>query len=163
DLLAGKVILVTGGGTGLGKSMALRFAELGAKLVLVSRRLEHLEPAAAEIRARGAECHVATADVRRYEEVEAAVRSAVERFSRLDALVNNAAGNFLCPTEDLSPNGFASVVGIVLQGTFHATLAAGKQMIAQGTGGSILSIIATSTETGSAFVVPSACAKAGVL
>jgi NAD(P)-dependent dehydrogenase (short-subunit alcohol dehydrogenase family) len=163
DLLAGKVILVTGGGTGLGKSMALRFAELGAKLVIASRSLEHLESAAAEIRGKGAECHVATCDVRRYDEVEAAVASLVSRFGRIDALVNNAAGNFLCPTEELSPNGFASVVGIVLQGTFHATLACGKQMIAQGTGGNILSIVATYTETGSAYVVPSACAKSGVL
>jgi NAD(P)-dependent dehydrogenase (short-subunit alcohol dehydrogenase family) len=163
DLLKDKVVLVTGGGTGLGKSMALRFAELGAKLVLASRSRDHLDPTAEEIRAKGAECHVGTCDVRRYEEVEAVVRSSVERFGRIDALVNNAAGNFLCPTEDLSPNGFASVVGIVLQGTFHATLACGKQMIAQGTGGSLLSIIATYTETGSAYVVPSACAKAGVL
>src|SRR5580693_2535513 len=148
DLLKGKVVLVTGGGTGLGKSMALRFAELGARLVLASRSREHLDPAAAEIAAKGAECHVTTCDVRRYDEVEAAVRSSVERFGRIDALVNNAAGNFLCPTEDLSPNGFASVLGIVLQGSFHATLACGKQMIAQGTGGNILSIVATYTETG---------------
>ncbi len=163
DLLKDKVILVTGGGTGLGKSMALRFAELGAKLVLASRSREHLDGAADEIRKKGADCHVGTCDVRRYEEVEAVVRSSVERFGRIDALVNNAAGNFLSPTEDLSPNGFGAVVGIVLQGTFHATLACGKQMIAQGTGGNILSIIATYTETGSAYVVPSACAKAGVL
>jgi NAD(P)-dependent dehydrogenase (short-subunit alcohol dehydrogenase family) len=162
DLLKDKVILVTGGGTGLGKAMALRFAELGAKLVLASRSREHLDPTAAEIREKS-ECHVGTCDVRRYEEVEAVVRSAVERFGRIDALVNNAAGNFLSPTEDLSPNGFAAVVGIVLQGTFHATLACGKQMIAQGTGGNILSIIATYSETGSAYVVPSACAKSGVL
>jgi NAD(P)-dependent dehydrogenase (short-subunit alcohol dehydrogenase family) len=163
DLLKGKTILVTGGGTGLGKAMSLRFAELGAKLVLASRSREHLDSTAEEIRAKGAECHVGTCDVRRYEEVEAVVRGAVERFGRIDALVNNAAGNFLCPTEDLSPNGFASIVGIVLQGTFHATLACGKQMIVQGTGGNILSIIATYTETGSAYVVPSACAKSGVL
>lgn len=163
DLLRDKVVLVTGGGTGLGKSMVLRFAELGAKLVLASRSREHLDPAAEEIRAKGAECHVAPCDVRRFEEVEAAVRSSVERFGKIDALVNNAAGNFLCPTEELTPNGFASVLGIVLQGTFHATLACGRQMIAQGTGGSILSIIATYTETGSAYVVPSACAKSGVL
>src|SRR5438105_6321906 len=132
DLLKGKAILVTGGGTGLGKAMSLRFAELGAKLVLASRSKEHLDPTAEEIRAKGAECHVGTCDVRKYDEVEAVVKSAVERFGRIDALVINAAGNFLCPTEDLSPNGFASVVGIVLQGTFHATLACGKQMIAQG-------------------------------
>lgn len=163
DLLKGKVILVTGGGTGLGKAMALRFAELGAKLVLASRSRDHLDPTAEEIRGKGAECHVGTCDVRKYDEVEAVVKSAVERFGRVDGLINNAAGNFLSQTEDLSPNGFASVVGIVLQGTFHCTLACGKQMIAQGTGGNILSIIATYTETGSAYVVPSACAKSGVL
>ncbi len=163
DLLKDKVIFITGGGTGLGKSMALRFAELGAKLVLASRSRDHLDPTAEEIRKKGAECHVATCDVRKYDEVEAAVKSSVAKFGRIDALVNNAAGNFLSQTEDLSPNGFASVVGIVLQGTFHCTLACGRQMIAQGTGGNILSIIATYTETGSAFVVPSACAKSGVL
>jgi NAD(P)-dependent dehydrogenase (short-subunit alcohol dehydrogenase family) len=163
DLLKDKVIVVTGGGTGLGKAMALRFAELGARLVLTSRSLEHLEPTAAEIRAKGAQALVATADVRKFDEVEAMVKAAVARFGRIDALVNNAAGNFLCPTEDLSPGGFAAVVGIVLQGTFHATLACGRQMIAQGTGGSLLSIVATYVETGSAYVVPSACAKSGVL
>jgi NAD(P)-dependent dehydrogenase (short-subunit alcohol dehydrogenase family) len=163
DLLKNKVILVTGGGTGLGKAMSLRFAELGAKLVLASRSREHLDATAAEIQAKGAECHVGTCDVRKYDEVEAVVRSSVARFGRIDALVNNAAGNFLSQTEDLSPNAFASVVGIVLQGTFNCTLACGKQMIAQGTGGHVLSIIATYTETGSAFVVPSACAKSGVL
>jgi NAD(P)-dependent dehydrogenase (short-subunit alcohol dehydrogenase family) len=91
------------------------------------------------------------------------VGRAVEEFGRVDILVNNAAGNFLCPTEDLSPNGFASVVGIVLQGSFHCTLAAGRRMIASGHGGSILNILTTYAWTGSGFVVPSACAKAGVM
>jgi NAD(P)-dependent dehydrogenase (short-subunit alcohol dehydrogenase family) len=163
DLLAKKTILVTGGGTGLGKAMALRFAELGANLVLASRKREHLEEAATEMRAKGAQVLVETCDVRKYEEVEKVVESACTRFGSIDALVNNAAGNFLCPTEELTPNGFASVIGIVLQGSFHATLACGKKMIAQGKGGNILSILATYTGTGSAYVVPSASAKAGVL
>jgi NAD(P)-dependent dehydrogenase (short-subunit alcohol dehydrogenase family) len=164
-LLAGKVIVVTGGGTGLGKSMAMRFAELGARLVLTSRSLAHLGPTADEIRARtqGAEVHTLACDLRRFDDVEAMVRQAVERFGRVDVLVNNAAGNFLSQTEKLSPNGFSSIVDIVLKGTFHATLACGRQMIAQGTGGSVLSIVATYAWTGSAYVVPSACAKAGVL
>jgi NAD(P)-dependent dehydrogenase (short-subunit alcohol dehydrogenase family) len=165
DLLANKVILVTGGGTGLGLAMSKRFAELGAKLAIVSRSRDHLDAGAAELRQKGAEVHVATCDVRKYDEVEAAVASVVERFGRIDALINNAAGNFICPSEDLSPNGFASVVGIILNGSFHATHAVGKRMIAQG-GGTILSILATYASpgvTGSAYVLPSACAKAGVL
>jgi len=163
DLLQDKVVVVTGGGTGLGKSMALRFAGLGARLVLTSRRQEVIDAAKAEVEAEGAEALAVTSDVRDYASVEAMVQAAVERFGRVDALVNNAAGNFLCPTEELSPGGFTAVVGIVLQGSFNATLAAGKQMIAQGGGGSILSITTTYATSGSAYVVPSACAKAGVL
>jgi NAD(P)-dependent dehydrogenase (short-subunit alcohol dehydrogenase family) len=166
DLLKDKVILVTGGGTGLGLAMARRFGELGAKLVLASRSLDHLETAATELRGKGADVHVATCDVRKYDEVEAVVASSVAKFGRIDGLVNNAAGNFLAPTEDLAANAYASVVGIVLQGSFHATLAVGRRLIEQGTGGTILSILATyaaENVTGSAFVVPSACAKAGVL
>ena len=104
----------------------------------------------------------ASADVREYDQVEAAVAQAVSTFGRVDILINNAAGNFLSPTEKLSPRAFAAVVGIVLNGSFNATLAAGKQMISQG-GGRILNIVTNYAETGSAFVVPSACGKAGVL
>lgn len=162
-LLDGKVVLVTGGGTGLGKSMAARFGELGARLVLTGRRKEPLDQAVNELQARGSEALAVTCDVRDPIQVEAMVQAAVARFGRVDALLNNAAGNFLCPTEELSPNAFASVVGIVLHGSFHCTLAVGKQMIAQGGGGVILSITTTYAELGSAYVVPSACAKAGVL
>ena len=164
DLLAGKVIIVTGGGTGLGKSMARRFGELGAKLVLTSRKREVLDATAAELAAAGvAEVLVAPADVRVPDEVDAMVKASVDRFGKIDVLVNNAAGNFLQMTEKLSPNAFNTVVDIVLRGTFHCTLSVGKQLIAQGTGGTILSIVTPYAWTGSAYVVPSACAKAGVL
>jgi NAD(P)-dependent dehydrogenase (short-subunit alcohol dehydrogenase family) len=163
-LLKDKVIVVTGGGTGLGKSMATRFGELGAKLVLSSRKRDVLDAAAAELKGKGiADVLVAPADVRQPDSVDAMIKAAVDRFGRVDVLINNAAGNFLQMTEKLSPNAFASVVDIVLRGSFHCTLAAGKQMIAQGGGGSILSIVTTYAWTGSAYVVPSACAKAGVL
>ncbi len=164
DLLAGKVVVVTGGGTGLGKSMAQRFGELGAKLVLSSRKEDVLDATAAEFKKQGiADVHVAPADVRDPAAVDAMVKSAVDRFGKIDVLVNNAAGNFLQMTEKLSPNAFATVIDIVLRGTFHCTLSVGKQMIAQGTGGTILSIVTPYAWTGSAYVVPSACAKAGVL
>lgn len=164
DLLAGKVIIVTGGGTGLGKSMAQRFGELGAKLVLTSRKKDVLDQTAAEFKERGIkDVLVAPADVRQPDEVEAMVEATVDRFGRVDVLVNNAAGNFLQMTEKLSSNAFHTVVDIVLNGTFHCTHAVGKRMIAQGAGGSILSIVTPYAWMGSAYVVPSACAKAGVL
>ena len=164
DLLKGKVIIVTGGGTGLGKSMAQRFGELGAQLVLSSRKRDVLDGTAAEFKGKGiTDVLVAPADVRVPDQVDAMVKATVERFGRVDVLINNAAGNFLQMTEKLSPNAFATVIDIVLRGSFHCTLAVGKQMIAQGTGGSILSIVTPYAWTGSAYVVPSACAKAGVL
>ena len=163
-LLDGKVVVVTGGGTGLGKAMATRFAELGARLVLTSRSRAHLDPTADELRQKGAEVLVVPCDIRVFTEVEAMVNDTVARFGRIDILVNNAAGNFLAQTEKLSPNAFKTVVDIVLNGSFHATLACGRQMIAQGSGGNILSIVATyALHSGSAYVVPSACAKSGVL
>ncbi len=163
DLLKDQVIIVTGGGTGLGRSMATRFAELGARLVLTSRSLDHLEPAAVEMRKIGAEVLVHPCDVRDFDAVEAMVKASVARFGRVDALINNAAGNFLCQSEKLTAHGFATVVGIVLQGSFNCTLAVGRQLIEQGGGGSILSIVTTYAWTGSAYVLPSAAAKAGVL
>jgi NAD(P)-dependent dehydrogenase (short-subunit alcohol dehydrogenase family) len=164
DLLRDEVVLVTGGGTGLGKAMAQRCAELGAAVSICGRRGEVAEATAAEIAAAtGAQVTGAACDVRQLEQVEAWVAAAVARFGRITALVNNAAGNFLAKTETLSPNAFRTVVDIVLAGSFHATLAAGRQMITQGGGGNILSIVTTYAWTGSAFVVPSACAKAGVL
>ncbi len=161
--LSGRTALVTGGGTGLGLSMALRFAELGANLVIASRSADHLAHAGEAIAEKGAKVLSRSCDVRSFESVDAVVEEAVSTFGSIDIVVNNAAGNFLCPSEDLTPNGFASVVGIVLNGSFHATLSAGRKMIASGKGGSILNILATYAFTGSGFVLPSAAAKAGVL
>ncbi len=163
DLLAGRTVLITGGGTGLGRSMALRFAGLGAKIFLAARREGPLRETAEEIRARGGEAARATGDVRDFAAVEKIVAAAYETFGRVDVLVNNAAGNFLCPSERLSPNAFASVVGIVLHGSFHCTLALGRRWIQDGQPGTVLNIVATYVWSGSGFVLPSACAKAGVL
>ncbi len=165
NLLAGRVILITGGGTGLGRSMALRLAELGAKLFLVGRREGPLAETAQQIRKAGGACSYATCDVRDPAAVEAAVAAAEAQFGRVDTLINNAAGNFIARTEKLSPNAFAAVVGIVLHGTFHCTLALGRRWIAAKQPGTVLNIVTTyaASGSGSGFVVPSACAKAGVL
>ncbi len=165
DLLKGRTILITGGGTGLGRSMALRFAELGANLFLVGRRKEPLEETAEAIRVKGARAAHASADVREFAAVESVVAAAEKELGSVDTLVNNAAGNFIARTEKLSPNAFNAVVGIVLQGTFHCTLALGRKWIAAKQPGNILNIVTTyaATNAGSGFVVPSACAKAGVL
>ena len=145
--------------------MALRFSELGARMFLVGRREEPLRETCEEIRKLGRAAAYATCDVRDPSAVEAAVAQADEQFGRITALVNNAAGNFIARTEKLSPNAFNTVVGIVLNGSFHCTQAISKRWIAQRTGGNILNIVTTyaAANCGSAFVVPSACAKAGVL
>ena len=163
SLLAGRVVLITGGGSGLGLSMAKRFASLGASVAITGRKAERLEAAAGEIRAEGGRVFAHPADVREFDQVEALVAAVEGELAPVDALVNNAAGNFLAPTEDLSPRAFDAVVRTVLHGSFHATVAVGRRMIERGAGGSILSIATTYAWTGSAFVVPSATAKAGVL
>ena len=162
DLLNGKTFLITGGGSGLGKSMARRFGELGANLVIMSRKLDVLEQAASELRETGAEVLPLECDVRKPAQIHTTVQSAVEKFGRIDGLVNNAAGNFISPTELLSEGGFKVIVDIVLNGTFNVTQAVGKEMI-KAKGGTILNIVTTYAWTGSGYVVPSACAKAGVL
>ncbi len=163
DTLSNKSILVTGGSSGLGFSMAKRFAELGAKVAICGRNPEKLEKAASELSETKANILTHQVDVRDYEAVGIMIERLVEEFGELNGLVNNAAGNFLCATEDLSPNGFKSVVDIVLHGTFNCTHHFGKYLIDSGNTGNILNIITTYAESGCAFVMPSACAKAGVL
>ena len=162
QLLNDKSIIVTGGGTGLGKSMALRFAELGADLVITSRRKEVIEKSAEELREHGGKVLAIACDVRDPDQVNDMVSQTVNEFGKIDILLNNAAGNFISPTEDLSPNAFKTVVDIVLNGTFNCTQAAGKVM-REKDGGVILNIVTTYAWTGSGYVVPSASAKAGVL
>jgi NAD(P)-dependent dehydrogenase (short-subunit alcohol dehydrogenase family) len=165
DLLKGRNILITGGGTGLGRSMALRFAELGANIFLAARREEPLAQTAKEIRDKGVKAAYATCDVRDFAAVENAIAAALKELGGIDTLVNNAAGNFIARTEKLSPNAFNAVVGIVLQGSFHFTLALGRYWIDAKQSANVLNIVTTyaATGSGSGFVVPSACAKAGVL
>ena len=162
QLLNDKSIIVTGGGTGLGKSMALRFAELGADLVITSRRKEVIEKTAEELREHGGKVLAIACDVRDPDQVNDMASQTVNEFGKIDILLNNAAGNFISPTEDLSPNAFKTVVDIVLNGTFNCTQAAGKVM-REKDGGVILNIVTTYAWTGSGYVVPSASAKAGVL
>ncbi len=158
----GKTAVITGGGTGLGRAMALRLAELGANLVIASRKIENLEPTAEEIRAKGVQCLPHVVDVRDFAKVEAMLPVVLGKFGNVDMLINNAAGNFLCPSDKLTINGWNAVVGIVLHGTWHCTNVFGRRMLEQGHG-NILNIIATYAWTGAPMVVPSAAAKAGVL
>jgi NAD(P)-dependent dehydrogenase (short-subunit alcohol dehydrogenase family) len=165
DLLKGRAIFLSGGGTGLGRSMALHFATLGARMFLVGRRAEPLREVCDEIHRGGSSAAFATCDVRDYAAVEAAAISAYEQFGRIDTVINNAAGNFMARTEKLSANAFNAVVSIVLNGTFNCTQVFAKNWIAEKLGGNVLNIVTTyaAANCGSAFVVPSACAKAGVL
>jgi NAD(P)-dependent dehydrogenase (short-subunit alcohol dehydrogenase family) len=164
DLLQGKVILVTGGGTGLGRAMGERFLQLGARLAICGRRLEVAEQAAADMASTtGGETFATRCDVRHPDQVEAMMASIIERFGRVDVLVNNAAGNFISPTRRLSTHAVDAVLGIVLHGTFYCTLALGKRWLEQGQPGTMLNIVTTYAWTGSGYVVPSAAAKAGVL
>jgi NAD(P)-dependent dehydrogenase (short-subunit alcohol dehydrogenase family) len=162
DLLSSRRILITGGGTGLGKAMALRFLQLGATVYICGRREEVLEQTAAELSAatKGS-IHALPCDVRNRDAVEAMIDTIWET-APLDVLVNNAAGNFIARTEELSPRAFESVIGIVLMGTLHATMACGRRWLKAGGSGIVLSISATYAPVGSAYVVPSAVSKAGV-
>jgi NAD(P)-dependent dehydrogenase (short-subunit alcohol dehydrogenase family) len=162
DILKNKVVLITGGGTGLGKSMAMRFAELGASLVIASRRKEVISKTTSQMREIGGEALGLQCDVRDMDQVNTMVSDTLNQFEKIDILINNAAGNFISPTEMLSTGGFKAVVDIVLMGTFNCTLAVGKEMIKQKKG-NILNIVTTYAWTGSGYVVPSASAKAGVL
>jgi len=164
DALKGKTIIVTGGGTGLGRSMGTYFLKLGANLVITSRKLDVLEQTAKEMEAEtGGKVLAVACDVRKYEEVENVLQKAIDIFGQVDALLNNAAGNFISPTERLSANAFAAVIDIVLKGSANCSLALGKYWIDKKIPGNILNIVTTYAFTGSAYVVPSACAKGGVL
>jgi NAD(P)-dependent dehydrogenase (short-subunit alcohol dehydrogenase family) len=160
DLLQNKCILITGGGTGLGKGMAQRFLELGATVYICGRREEVLKQTAAELSAKGT-IHAVPCDVRNLDAVESMIDS-IWSAAPLDVLVNNAAGNFIARTEELSPRAFESVIGIVLMGTLHATMACGRRWLKANHPGTVLSISATYAPVGSAYVVPSAVSKAGV-
>lgn len=163
--LKGKTIVITGGGTGLGKSMGKYFLQLGANLVISSRKLDVLEQTARELEAEtGGKVLAVKCDVKTYHEVEAMLAEAVKTFGSVDVLLNNAAGNFISPTERLSAGAFDAIIGIVLKGSYNCTLAFGKHWIAnKETNKVVLNIVTTYAWTGSAYVVPSACAKAGVL
>ncbi len=164
DALKGKTIIVTGGGTGLGKSMGKYFLELGANLVITSRRMEVLEKTKEELeKETGGKVLPVACDVRNYEQVENVIAETEKEFGSVEGLLNNAAGNFISPTERLSHRAFDTIVDIVLKGSYNFTLAMGKKWIAQEQAGTILNIVTTYAWTGSGYVVPSACAKAGVL
>ena len=165
DALQGKTIVVTGGGSGLGKAMSKYFLELGANVVITSRNLEKLKTTADELeKETNGHCLPLQCDVRNYEEVEAMLKGAIEKFGKVDVLLNNAAGNFISPTERLSANAFDTIIDIVLKGTKNCTLAFGKHWIdTKQTNTTVLNIVTTYAWTGSAYVVPSATAKAGVL
>lgn len=159
----GKVVLVTGGGTGLGKGMSRKFSELGAKVAIASRRLPVLEAAASEITAEtGGLVLPVQLDVRDPNAIKEAVDKVVQELGCPDVVIHNAAGNFISPTERLSANAFQTIIDIVLKGTAFLTLDVGKRMIANDSGGVFLAITTHYTNEGSGFVVPSACAKSGV-
>ena len=164
DALKGKTVIVTGGGTGLGKSMSKYFMELGANVIITSRKSEVLEKTAEELQTQtGGKILPVACDIRKYDEIETVLAQAEKSLGAIHAVVNNAAGNFISPTEKLSHRAFDIVVDIVLRGTYNFSLAAGKRWIDQKQAGVFLNIVTTYAWTGSGYVVPSACGKAGVL
>ncbi len=165
DALQDKVIVVTGGGSGLGKAMTKYFMELGAKVAITSRDIEKLQNTVKELEEEtGGKCLAVQCDVRHYDEVENMLREVLTAYGRVDVLLNNAAGNFISPTERLSANAFDTIIDIVLKGSKNCTLAFGKHWIdTKQENTNILNIVTTYAWTGSAYVVPSATAKAGVL
>ena len=158
DLLAGETALVTGGGTGIGRAIALAYADHGADVAIASRSMEHLEPVAEEISTRGVDACATTVDIREPDRVEAMTETVLDELS---VLVNNAGANFLCPAEELSANGWRSVVGTVLDGTANRTFAAADHLIERG-GGAIISMGATNSQRGAPYHAHSGAGKAGV-
>ncbi len=163
DMLKGKNILITGGATGLGRSMAFKFGSLGASVGILSRNESRLSKTVEELHNEGITARYSIADVRKPEPLHEAIDELEEELGRFNILVNNAAGNFISPTEMLSPNAVDSILNIVLHGTFYCTLDMGKRWIQNRAPGTVLNIVTTYAETGSAFVAPSAAAKGGVL
>ncbi|MEA2569814.1 MAG: hypothetical protein QOI24_1815 [Acidobacteriota bacterium] len=159
----GRVGIITGGATGIGFSVAKELSKLGATVVIASRKEENLQKAVEEIRSAGGRAEYHVLDVRDAEAVEAMAAKVESDHGKIDFLVNNAAGNFIAAAEELSTNGWNSVIGIVLNGTFYCTSAVGKRMIAKKNGGVMLNVIANYAWTGAPGVVHSASAKAGVL
>ena len=162
-LLKDQVAVITGGGTGIGLAIATRLGSLGARIAIASRDSGHLEDGCAALGAAGIDALAIQLDVRKPEQVDEMVERTVKHFGSLDILVNNAAGNFICRAEELSPNGWNAVIGIVLNGTFYCSRAVGRYMIARKRGGSIVSILANYVWTGSPGTIHSAAAKAGVM
>ena len=162
--LKDKVILVTGGGSGLGKSMVKYFLDLGANVIITSRREKLLNEVAKEFNSKyKSEVFPISCDVRNIDQVEKVIDESFKKFGKVDCLLNNAAGNFISPTERLSTRAFDAVIDIVLKGTINFSLTLGKRWINNKNEGNILNIVTTYSWTGSGYVVPSACAKAGVL
>lgn len=164
DELKGKTILVTGGGTGLGKSMSQYFLQLEANVIIASRKQEVLDKTVSELQKEtGGKIIAIVCDVRNPLEVENVIEKGIAEFGEINALVNNAAGNFISPTERLSPKAFDVIVDIVLKGSYNCSLLLGKYWIENKIKANVLNIVTTYSWTGSGYVVPSACAKAGVL
>ena len=159
----GKTVVITGGGSGLGRAMAEKVASLGATAVVAGRRHEPLEEGVERIRAFGGAATAMPTDVRDAAQVEALFERVLREHGRVDCLINNAAGNFVCATKDLSPRGWSAVIDIVLNGTFYCSRAAGRAMIEDGKGGAILNIVASYAWTGAPGTAHSAAAKAGVV
>ncbi len=163
DLFKGQRILITGGGTGLGLAMAEQLASLGATLHLCGRRAGVVDAAAQDLAKKfGIEAYAHAVDIRDADAVDAMVEKIWTDYGGLDSLINNAAGNFISPTEKLSAKGFNAIADIVFRGTFYTTQAVGKRWIEHGQRGAVLSIVVTWIWTGSPFVVPSAMSKAGI-
>lgn len=163
DTLKGRVALITGGGSGLGLEIATAYASLGASVMLVGRNEERVQAAAEQLQREGGQAAAARCDVRDYDQVKAAVDATVERYGALDILVNNAAGNFVCPTAELSVNGWKTVIDIDLNGTFYGCHAAYPHLKASGFGGSIISIITMLGVTGWPAAAHASAAKGGIL
>lgn len=171
NALKGKTIIVTGGGTGLGRAMSSYFLKLGANVVITSRKIDVLQKTAAEMEQElissnpnsNAKVLALQCDVRKPEEVDLVLQQSLETFGQVNGLLNNAAGNFISPTERLSANAFSTIIDIVLKGSANCTMALGKYWIKEKLPGTILNIVTTYAFTGSGYVVPSACAKGGVL